>query len=337
MDSKIYGNTGRKLVETIFIQCKTANPFNAPEHVKYTKEQLISNLASLADQISSYRIKSDLNYDSGNNEYRAVTIEFPFLDYIDLINSEKETFLIEIPVIVENKELNFEIYNRVAHHYFIKYLYDLFTIQNLALPGSFDLTRWEFVKFKEDYIPNLHSFYIELGCDFILKNFNAQNVVPIEKVSKLVLKLYQDHDLLPIKSIQKAINSLLHLSIESYEIFSPQNGLLVTYALESLIGGGIPQSLIVKRIQKILNIVDHKNLNNDIRDIYNWRNKIVHGEYSLPHPAIYDVSASFDKVFSEYSEVVRKGIGFIVFMIQLLAINDSTSFNFIESVEYTSE
>lgn len=249
-------------------------------------------------------------------------------------SSRKRTLLLKIPITVLNLEEHDSIYFSVAHSYFQLFLYDLFISLNIVSPGCFDIFNWEIKNYGQEQLPQLHSFYFLMAREIIQNDFNIQIDNSIEKVISFIKKLYQNHDDLSDKAIVKALNTLMHFSLESHGRFNPESGLLLTYAIENLLGGGIPQSLLVKRLSVIIGGTENIKIKSRIKSIYDWRNKVVHGEYKLPHPGIYDVSDEFNLLHSEYFHISKYGFAAILLLAQVLLKNNSVGFCFTENYTF---
>lgn len=325
-------------MKEVTIYCSISNSkFNLlfdEKEEKVINQELCGNLQRLLIHIPEYNIKRYYGLDNIIKKERSVIIRFPYDKVINFFNSNKKNYLLPVQVIVENQEQNDDVYIRVAHSYYKLFLYDLFISLNLVSPGSFDIYSWSFHGYNDVVLPKLHSFNFRMSRNILYDKMGLISNNSIESVISRIKYFYRNHDSLPDKPILKSLNTLLHLSIESHDKFSPENGLLITYSLESLLGGSIPRSLLVKRLCLVLGIKESSEINKTLKSIYDWRNKVVHGEYKLPHPGIYDVSSEYDVVYSEYFEVLNYGFSLILSLIQVLMKNNSSSFYFEEKLAF---
>jgi len=201
---------------------------------------------------------------------------------------------------------------------------------NLSLPGSLSLISLNIEDMDSIEVPNLSSY--EFSRSLIQGSIFPITFIDLEAVQKWYKSIDTSPSNLPSKSAGKALNVLIRLSYSDYSHFRPELSLLVTYAVEALFGGGIPISLLKKRVIQHFNAKVEKPIKNVLDEIYKWRNKLVHGELLLPHPLMSDFDAHFSSnIQVPYFEVVNNGFQLIVSTIQSLIMNNSDSLMFSET------
>lgn len=186
-----------------------------------------------------------------------------------------------------------EASNNYARLFAEKYLYDIFFIMNMSVPGSCEFLN---VRFRDDDefvlahkgAERLHlsSYNFEEGYqDFLDGEVFSPIELPLEQViawyRRLNLGIRQKAD----GRAARAIYALLHICKSDIDINSV---IWIFHALESVyitrVGEGVPG--IVSRMLGLLDFEESKKkaLTKHLRKLYDYRSAFVHGGYEIHHP-----------------------------------------------------
>ncbi|WP_143504054.1 MULTISPECIES: hypothetical protein [unclassified Pseudomonas] len=214
------------------------------------------------------------------------------------------------------------------HLFAEKYLYDIFFIMNMSVPGSCEFLNVRFYKSADSVQVsrdvarfNLSSYNFEEGYfDCLNGKTFAPIELPLEQVNswyqRLGLGVKQKAD----NQVARAIYALLHVCKSDIDINSI---IWIFHALESIyttrVGEGVP-GIANRMIGLIdLDVSKKKAVTNNLRSLYNYRSAFVHGGYEVHHPMgseVLDKRLDADR-FDIY-DGCRVGFNLVVLSIQKL-------------------
>jgi hypothetical protein len=207
-----------------------------------------------------------------------------------------------------------------------KYLYDIFLIANLSLPGSCEFLNVRFISERE-----------KEGERYLLSSFNFEEALynqldgvrpsPICLPVSSLIDWYDNLDT-GIKqkaetSIEKAVFSLLHLCKSEVDEASV---VWIFHALEAIYGTRVGEgfSNLINRLSILLQLdsKEKAKTKKKLRSMYDYRSSIVHGGYQVHHPLRNDV---IDKRLNEdwlrTYELFQGGFNLVVLSIQTMIQN----------------
>jgi hypothetical protein len=213
------------------------------------------------------------------------------------------------------------------HRFFIeKYIYDIFLIANLSLPGSCEFLNARFTtksgKDRERY--NLSSYNFEEG---LYRHLEGKSPSPTILPIRSVMEWYKEFDTgvrqKAETSIEKAVFSLLHLCKKDTDETSM---IWIFHALEAIYGTKVGEgfSNLIDRISILLelNIEQKKKTKKKLRDMYDYRSSIVHGGYKVHHPLKNEViDRNLTNDYFRMFELHQEGFNLVVASIQKLIKN----------------
>ena len=185
------------------------------------------------------------------------------------------------------------------------FLYDLFFVLNLSLPGSADFLNvrvgYSGAKIESDL--KLSSYYfLDAFCTSDL--WPKLNFIGPEIALDWYRKVRGGLNQLPSNPAESAIFSILHICRSDGR---PEDIIWIFYAFESLFQTrpGENKSAIIERVCLLLNPTDKqkKLLSKNLEDMYKYRSKFVHGGLQVIHPMHNEVVDS--KVNDEYGKIVE--------------------------------
>jgi len=207
-----------------------------------------------------------------------------------------------------------------------KYIYDVFFIMNMSVPGSCEFLN---LKIRDKDISTSERFYLsaynfeEGYYNFLDKRKAAPIELPIETVAcwynELGIGVKQKAD----SNIEKAIFSLLHICKSDMDVTSI---IWIFHALEAIYGTKVGESFtnLINRMSVLLEL-DKKNqkvVKKHLRELYDYRSSFVHGGYQVHHPMRQDViDRRLDDDYSRIYGLGQIGFNLVVASIQRLIKN----------------
>ncbi|MGN8031545.1 hypothetical protein ACTJKS_18315 [Pseudomonas sp. 22189] len=207
------------------------------------------------------------------------------------LNSEMDLVL-EVEVEFFSSGVTDESNSKHLRRFAEQYIYDIFFLANIALPGSCEFLAARFVDL---YHPgekhhhekmNLSSYNFELShLDFIKGEKFAPKVLALEDVISWYKKLGLGVTQIGDSKAARAIFALLHVCKSDMDItsiiwmFHAFEAIYVTRFGESVTG-------MVSRMMILLDLPEseRKRLTKELRILYDQRSAFVHGGYRIHHP-----------------------------------------------------
>lgn len=207
-----------------------------------------------------------------------------------------------------------------------KYLYDIFFIANLSLPGSCEFLNVRFIseREKEDERYLLSSYNFE---EALYNQLDGVRPSPICLPVSSVIDWYDDLDT-GIKQkaespIEKAIFSLLHICKSE---INETSVVWIFHALEAIYGTRVGEgfSNLINRLSILLQLdsKEKAKTKKKLRSMYDYRSSIVHGGYQVHHPLRNEViDKRLNEDLSRTYELFQDGFNLIVLSIQTMIKN----------------
>lgn len=203
-----------------------------------------------------------------------------------------------------------------------KYIYDVFFILNMSIPGSCEFLNLRFKNESERFY--LSAFNFELGYEDFLNNKKiCISELPIKTVyswyKELSLNVKQKSE----QPIEKAIFSLLHICKSDMDVTSI---IWIFHALEAIYGTRVGEGFtnLIDRMAKLLqwNDKEKKQAKSHLRDLYDFRSAIVHGGFKVHHPMRNEVVDNrLNDDYSKIYDLTQIGFNLVVLSIQTLVKN----------------
>ncbi|MFJ2379884.1 hypothetical protein [Pseudomonas protegens] len=209
-----------------------------------------------------------------------------------------------------------------------KYLYDIFFIMNMSLPGScnfYGLRCGESKLRGESSSTHLTGLHFEQGhYDRLDGSKLAPMELPIGTVSSWYRRLGLGVKQKSETGVEKAIFSLLHLCRKDVDVSSV---VWIFHALEAIYGTKVGEGFtnIVDRVAMLLelDLKEKKRLKKILRELYDFRSSFVHGGYKVHHPMSMEVfDARLNDDYSKMLGIVQSGFNIVVLSLQVLINND---------------
>lgn len=213
------------------------------------------------------------------------------------------------------------------------HLYDLFLILNIALPGSANFYSLHVSsadgRVSEDL--NLSSFYFEEA--WIASSSNTwprlARISP-SSVIEWFLKVRPSFNQIPENPVERALFALLHICRSDGR---PEDIIWIFYAFESLFQTKTGENLnaIFDRLCLLLEPPSEmkSRLKKELRALYDYRSKFVHGGLQVIHPHHREVMDK--RVDKQYGEILRLSIKWthvLVACLQRMASEDWSTLKF---------
>lgn len=210
-----------------------------------------------------------------------------------------------------------------ARHFVEKFVYDIFIVMNLSLPGSCEFLNLIFGdgSYSQKDRLLLSSYNFENGyLAFLNGNSIAPKVIPIEKTfswyESLGLSVKQKSD----SNLESAIFALLHICKSNMDVTSV---VWMFHALEAIYKARVGENFtnLIHRMVFLFGFDDReeKFLKRELRKIYDLRSSFVHGGYKIYHPM---ENEQLDSRVSEYRyqeyEACEVGFNLVVLSLQRL-------------------
>lgn len=261
--------------------------------------------------------------DKERGRYFRNPLAYPKVDVSSLWESSEVT----LPVKVAFRDGAPENFNKYHARIVVeKYLYDIFFVMNMSVPGSCEFLNVRFHDGDDFAVAHrgaerllLSSYNFEEGYSDYL---DGKLFAPIELPLEIVIEWYRKLDLglrqKGERKIERAIYALLHICKSDIDISTV---IWIFHALESIyttrVGEGVPGIA-----NRMLDLVDFdrskaKTVTRHLRDLYNYRSAFVHGGYEVHHPMGSEViddrlNADRDTIYDE----CRIGFNLVVLSIQ---------------------
>lgn len=185
------------------------------------------------------------------------------------------------------------------------YLYDLFIVLNLALPGAAD-----FFNVAVETVGLGHPERLDLSAYYFETAFRSRGQWPTlqyidpRAVSVWFNRVRTGFDQVPDTPIERAMFAMLHVCRSSGR---PEDIVWLFYAFESLFQTRVGEnySALLERICLLLqpDSTQEKNLRKNMRAMYDFRSSFVHGGLQIIHPMHNEVMDK--RVDESYSKIVE--------------------------------
>ena len=219
-----------------------------------------------------------------------------------------------------------------------RYVYDLFLLINLAVPGACDFYRLTCEDF--DYLPPKRYSLSATLFDFSFStmshgNFFKAKFLDFDKVLDWYLKLNIGLKNLAIKPIERVIFSIIIITENSDD---PATLVWIFNAIESLYspGGGSSQSLLSKRIAQFLEVGanDLPKFKKSFKHLCDLRNSLFHSGFGVTHPVeVFGAHMEAEDLWIKYFELSDFGFKLILVSVQKLIELDWQGLEFTETFE----
>lgn len=167
------------------------------------------------------------------------------------------------------------------------YLYDVFVMLNLALPGSADFMnlRIQSDASKEPTSPTRLSPYYFHAAYSERKEWPSLSEIDVSTIEKWYSLVRKDISQIPQSPLERALFSTLHVCRSDGR---PEDIIWIFHALESLLQTRVGEnfSALVERLTLVLS-PDAKQesvMRKKLREMYNHRSSFVHGGLAIIHP-----------------------------------------------------
>ena len=220
------------------------------------------------------------------------------------------------------------------------YAYDVFTILNLAYPGScnfFSLT----ISTKAGRVthePRLAGSAFDFAwVESRSGRWLSLKSLPLEEVLKWHSSLGLGTKQKAKTAVEKALFALLHLCRrEDYS----DTVIWIFYALEALVQTKVGESVsgLVRRLALLLSLDEPQkaNLNRLLRELYDFRSAIVHGGYQVTHPIAQEVvDRRLEDEYGRFFRLYQFGFTLIVACLQSLVLKQWVDIEFLETMRGT--
>lgn len=185
------------------------------------------------------------------------------------------------------------------------YLYDLFIVLNLALPGAAD-----FFNFTVEAARPIHATRLELSAYYYEAAFRKSDQwPPLFAIDPQTVSAWYSHvrsgfGQVPETPVERAMFAMLHVCRSSGR---PEDIVWLFYAFESLFQTRVGEnySTLVERISLLLgpNSEQEKYLRKNLRAMYDFRSSFVHGGLQVIHPMHQE--SMDERVDNHYSTIVK--------------------------------
>lgn len=222
------------------------------------------------------------------------------------------------------------------------YLYDLFFLANMALPGSCELLNARFIELddKEGWHRNekmnLSSYNFELSHhDFLNGEKFSSKVLPLEDVIAWYKSLNLGVAQIGDTKAARAVFALLHVCKSEMDItsiiwmFHAFEAIYVTRVGESVTG-------MVSRMMILLDLPasQKKELTKALRKLYDERSSFVHGGYRIHHPCDNEqLDPRLNDSRLDTYDLCRVGFNLVVLSIQKLIEKEWFGMEILEQVQ----
>lgn|SRR5450759_787857 len=245
------------------------------------------------------------------------TLEMPEEDWWKIYSAE-----LRLPANVEISGRSKFSENKWGPEYFVEsYLYDLFVILNLALPGSADFLnvgvesasrdQLELIKFSQYASASLeHRERLELSAYYFESEFRKRKHWPTlrafdpQVVATWYYRVRSGISQVPDTPVERAVFALLHVCRSSGR---PEDLVWLFYAFESLFQTRVGEnySALLERLLLLLkpDNEQEKQLRKRFRAMYDYRSSFVHGGLQVIHPMHNEQIDN--RIDDQYSKIVE--------------------------------
>ena len=187
------------------------------------------------------------------------------------------------------------------------YAYELFTILNLAYPGSCNFLPLT-IKGKDGRVvsePRLAALSFDYAwVETLGKRWPSVQTLPLSQVANWHASLRLGTKQRANSSVEKLLFAMLHLCRREDYV---EAVIWIFYALEALVETRVGESIstLVRRVSLLLSLEDEQKamLNKQLRLLYDLRSAIVHGGYRVTHPIAQEI---FDRGIGEaYDRTIK--------------------------------
>lgn len=211
------------------------------------------------------------------------------------------------------------------------YIYEIFTIMNLALPGACDFFNLSIFgysfrskkKLEKERLP-LSAYNFEFAWEEHLRgNFPTLSELPLSDVVDWYARLDVGVRQRAVKPIEKALFSLMHICKTDGDISTV---VWVFHALEALFSTRVGEGFtnLINRISIVLDLNSKQKsiLKKSLRKLYNMRSSLIHGGYEIYHPMRREViDRSINDQYDEIYSNLQFGISTIIACLQAFISN----------------
>lgn len=219
------------------------------------------------------------------------------------------------------------------------YIYDLFLIANLALPGAADFlgVRVDSPEVSKQPDIRLGSYYLEVAATDREGKWPRLRTIDIETVAKWYSRVRHNLAQLPDSPVERAMFALLHVC-KSDGV--PEDIIWLFYAFESLFQTRVGENFasIVERIGLLLepDPKQEKHMRKQLRAMYDYRSKFVHGGLAVIHPMHHEgLDKRVDDEYGTTIDLSIYGVKLLLACLQELVERDWRALMFKVSLEPT--
>ncbi|MGK2915950.1 MAG: hypothetical protein ACSLE5_16130 [Porticoccaceae bacterium] len=218
------------------------------------------------------------------------------------------------------------------------YAYDVFTILNLAYPGSCNFLTLT-IRLKNGRAaaePRLGAYSFDFALiDAKSGKWPSLDVLPLDHVANWHAALGLGIKQTAETPVEKVLFAMLHLCRREDYV---EAVIWIFYALEALVETRVGESIstLVRRISALLNLTERQrtDLNKKLRKLYDFRSAVVHGGYKVAHPIAQEViDRNIGDEFGRTIELFQFGFTIIVACLQALIKKGWVDVRFRETIE----
>lgn len=243
------------------------------------------------------------------------------------------TVPVEVLICGENSHSMHAWYPRV---FVDNYLYDIFTILNVSLPGSADFMNLSVLNENQHSLPEptqLSPYYLHRA--YSDGEWPILSPVSTSAIAEWYSNVRNSISQIPRNSLERAIFAMWHICRSHGR---PEDVVLIFHALEALLQTKVGENFaaLVDRLTLILE-PDEKQasvMKQKLRAMYNHRSSFVHGGLPIIHPMHHELlDGMVDEVYSSTIELSIYGIKLLIACFQKYARNGWTIVNFKTSMQ----
>jgi Apea-like HEPN len=207
-------------------------------------------------------------------------------------------------------------------HFFVEYfLYEIFLIANLALPGSAEFLNFQVEWEEGSERLRLSAFYFS---EWMIRTIEGKS--PGAKILNLDQTIEWFNRVNPHVT-QKAENSTQKALYSTYQLCRSDGQidfvLWLFKALESLLNTKVGENFgaIVRRTNALLELNEKQqdHCKKTLRKLYDLRSSFIHGGYEVLHPLnMSSIDPRLDDDYSKILEISIEGFGILVALLQAL-------------------
>ncbi|WP_175626137.1 MULTISPECIES: hypothetical protein [Oxalobacteraceae] len=188
------------------------------------------------------------------------------------------------------------------------FLYDVFLILNLSVPGSADFYNVGFIDTDKSFKSlQLSAYYLELLSQDKSPDWPKAKTIDVTQVEHWYNGIHRPTAQVAENPVESALFSLLHICRSRGE---PGDIVWIFYGFESLFKTRVGEnfSALVERISLLLSPDEKQKavLRKQLRKMYDFRSSFVHGGLQVIHPMHHD--GLDDRINSSYGNTVQLSI-----------------------------